>query len=88
MTIIEFDCNVKHSFLILNIIISLSIFTSKRNIYTYHFSNLLSCFLSLLLYYYEAKNSKRHNEEYIVSTTEKGIEVKKGNKKTKKLKTK
>ena len=88
MTIIEFDCNVKHSFLVLNVIISLSIFTSKRNIYTYHFSNLLSFFLSLLLYYYDIKNSKGHNEEFIVSTTEKGIEVTKGNKKTKELKTK
>ena len=88
MTIIEFDCNVKHSFLVLNVIISLSIFTSKRNIYTYHFSNLLSCFLSLLLYYYDTKNSKRHSEAFIVSTTEKGIEVTKGNKKTKQLKTK
>ena len=88
MAIIEFDCNVKHSFLFLNMIIGLSIFTSKKNIYTYHFSNLLSFFLSLLLYYYDIKNSKGHNEEFIVSTTEKGIEVTKGNKKTKQLKTK
>jgi hypothetical protein len=88
MTIIEFDCNVKHSFLLLNVIIGLSIFTSKKNFYTYHFSNLLSFVLSFLLYYYDLKKSKGHNEELIVSTTEKGIEVRKGNKTTKQLKTK